>query len=226
MDSFPSDSPIRYRTLREAVQNALMEDILRNRFQPGQRLLEGDLAATYGVSRAPIREAVRALEQQGLLRSVSNKGVMVSRLSPDEIREVYEVRIELEPLAARLAAPVVEESTLTQLRALLATMDTAIEDPKTWLSLNNDFHMVLYMASRRERLCKMIGEMTNVVEPYIRLFLNVPGMLRETHRDHHVILAAAERRDGQECALLVRQHLEGASELIVRLTTHEYEGSR
>jgi DNA-binding GntR family transcriptional regulator len=224
MDPSSAQSRIRYRTLREAVQNALMEDILRNRYQPGQRLMEGDLAATYGVSRAPIREAVRALEQQGLLRSISNKGVMVSHLSSDEIREVYEVRIELEPLAARLAASMVEQGTLTRLRDLLASMDSAIDNPETWLSLNNEFHMVLYGASRRERLCRMIGELTNVVEPYIRLFLNVPGMLRETHEDHRLILAAAERHKSQECAMVVRQHLEGSSELIVRLTAQVRAG--
>jgi len=210
-------SPVPYRTLRELVQNALLEDILHHRFQPGQRLIEGDLATLYGVSRAPVREAVRALEEQGLLRSVSNKGIVVSHLSPGEIREVYEIRGELEPLATRLAVPRLDDRRLDELERLLRRMDDVLDEPKEWLALNNTFHLMLYQPSGRHRLCGLIAELTNVVELYIRLFLNEPGMLPGIHREHYEILASARRRDAEECADLVRRHLEDSAETIASL---------
>jgi DNA-binding GntR family transcriptional regulator len=216
-----ADSRISYRTLRELVQHALREDILRIRFRPGQRLTEAELAATYGVSRAPIREAVRALEEQGLVRSISNRGIVVSRLSPEEVGEVYEMRAELESLAARFAVPNLDTATLQGLRNLLTKLDVTIDDTKTWLSKHDEFHMTVYRASGRNRLCRQIGELTNVVEPHIRLFLNTPGLLRETHREHHGILAAAEEGDAVGCAELIRKHLRNAGEQIVQLAARE-----
>jgi DNA-binding GntR family transcriptional regulator len=216
MDALPG-SPLPYRTLRELVQSALMEDILSNRYVPGQRLFEGELAATYGVSRAPVREAVRGLEAQGLVRSVSNKGIVVSRLSPDEIREVYELRCVLEPMAGRLAASQIGEEALHRLHAVIEQMDEALDDPKHWLTLNSTFHVTFYEASERPRLCRIIGELTNVVEPYIRVFLDVPGVLRGSNDAHHLILNAARRHDGAECANVLQRLLEASKELIPAL---------
>lgn len=220
-----ADPRIPFRTLRESVQSALREDILSNRFRPGQRLTEGELAIAYGVSRAPIREAVRALEEQGLLRAESNKGVVVTRLSPAELREVYEMRIALEPLAAGLAVPRLDDRTRDELHRQLEEMDATVEEPMLWLSLNNRFHSTLYAPSGRRRLCRLIDELTSMVEPFARIFLTMPGTLRESHNGHHVIVAAADRGDAEGCVVAVRDHLQGSSELIVRLAAqHELEG--
>jgi DNA-binding GntR family transcriptional regulator len=194
-----------------------MEDILSNRYIPGQRLFEGELAATYGVSRAPIREAVRGLEAQGLVRSVSNKGIVVSRLSPDEIREVYELRCVLEPMAGRLAGARIGEEALSHLQAVIAEMDQALDDPKRWMVLNSTFHATFYAASERPRLCRIIGDLTNVVEPYIRMFLDEPGVLRGSNDAHHRILDAARRHDGDEVAGILQRLLEASKELIPEL---------
>ena len=206
-----------YRTLRELVQRALFEDILHNKYRPGDRLVETELAAAYGVSRAPVREAIRALEEQGLLRSISNKGVVVSRPSPREIREVYEIRFELESMGARLGAPNLTDEHLAQMERLASEMNEVFEEPREWLRLNNEFHLILYRASERMRLCQLIEELIHEVEPYIRLFLDVPGTVSENNADHRLLLAAARRRDGDECAAITRRHLQHASELVAVL---------
>jgi DNA-binding GntR family transcriptional regulator len=194
-----------------------MEDIISNRYTPGQRLLESDLAAAYGVSRAPIREAVRGLEAQGLVRSVSNKGILVSRLSPDEIREVYELRCVLEPMAGRLAGSNIGEDGLERLQSVIGEMDRALDDPRQWLAMNSTFHVTFYAASERPRLCRIIGDLTNVVEPYIRMFLDEPGVLRGSNEAHHRILDAARRHDGDECAEILWHLLQASRELIPEL---------
>jgi len=212
-----------YRTLRELVQRALFEDILHNKYRPGDRLVETQLAAAYGVSRAPVREAIRALEEQGLLRSITNKGVVVSRPTPREIHEVYEIRFELESMGARLGAPNLTDEHLDRMELLASEMTQVFEEPREWLKLNNEFHLTLYRASERTRLCEMISELINVSEPYNRLFLDQPGTVVGNNADHDLLLAAARSRDGEECAAITRRHLQHATEYITVLVPAEAE---
>jgi DNA-binding GntR family transcriptional regulator len=150
-----------YRTLREIVQQQLEHDILTARFLPGEKLVEAQLSQLYAVSRAPIREALRALEERGLVRFEANRGAVVISLSALDLREIYDMRVELEGLAAQFGAEAIGDQDLKRMRSLLGQMDRSVLSPSDWIMLNNEFHMTLYRASRRSRLCRSILELMN-----------------------------------------------------------------
>lgn len=206
-----------YRTLRELVQEALLRDIVRGNLKPGQRVVEAELEERYGVSRGPIREALRALEGQGLIQSRSNKGVFIASLSRAEIQEIYELRIELEGLAARFAATMSLTEQLAKMETLQEEMSKHIDDPHEWLTLNNEFHLTFYRASGRDRLCTYINDLMNAVEPYIHLYLDLPGQLISTHTEHGPLLAAARNGDGALCEEITQAHLRRAAEVIIEM---------
>lgn len=204
-----------YRTLREIVQERLVQDIVEARLKPGQKLVEADLAQTYGVSRGPVREAIRALEGQGLVHFASNRGVVVTSLYKQQIREIYEIRIELEGLAARLAAQHITTELVDLLRQFLDRMDASTASAETWIGLNDEFHLTLYRASERPRLCGLISDLMATIQPYARLYVDRPDRLADTHADHHLLLQAAAARDPERCEAIAQLHLRRAAEIIV-----------
>jgi DNA-binding GntR family transcriptional regulator len=206
-----------YRTLRELAQEAIFRDIVEGRLQPGQKLVEGELVEMYGIRRSPIREALRALEGQGLVKATSNKSVVVSRLTRRELREIYEIRVELEGLAARLAVPLLGAADLARVEELYDRMDGTIDHPREWLRANNEFHLALYAPGGRPRLHRLIRELMTSVEPYIRSFLDVPGKLLDTHADHGLILAVARSGDAAACEREIQGHLTRAMEITLTL---------
>ncbi len=210
-----------YRTLRELVQEAIFQDIMHGKLKPGQRIVEAELEERYGVSRGPIREALRALEGQGLIQSKSNKGVFVSTLSRHDLQEIYEIRIELEGLAARFAASAQIGDQLLKMEDLQEAMSENIDNPRYWLALNNEFHLTFYKASGRERLCTYINDLINAVEPYIHLYLDLPGKLISAHTEHGALLAAVRNRDSERCEQITQEHLLRAAEVIIDLVDNQ-----
>jgi DNA-binding GntR family transcriptional regulator len=221
MEEAPGD---RYRTLRELAQDAIVADIMAGRLRPGQKLIETDLVTKYGISRGPIREAMRALEGQGLLKATSNRGCVVSSLTRQEIIENYEIRIELEGLAARLATPLLSAADFDQLDSLLCQMNTAAE-PDDWLHLNQAFHLAIYSASRRPQLIAMTRDLMEAVHPYIRLFVSDPGHLRDTHSDHEPLLAALRARNADSAEQITQDHLRRAGAIVARLVAEDDDPS-
>jgi DNA-binding GntR family transcriptional regulator len=208
-----------FRPLREIVQSQLLHDILSGTLAPGEKLNETHLAQTYGVSRGPVREALRALEGQGLVRFVANRGAVVSRLSRTDVQEIYQIRIELEGLAARLGATRISDERIARMRGLVRQMDASIGDTARWLALNNELHMVLYAAAGNSRLCALIGDQMRTLQPYMAYFLEIPGRLLDTHSDHRLLLEAVARHDANQSELVTEDHLSRAAAIIVGVIT-------
>ncbi|MDP9222386.1 MAG: GntR family transcriptional regulator [Actinomycetota bacterium] len=202
-----------HRPLREIARAKLFKDIVRGKFRPGEKLNETHLALSYGISRGPVREALRVLEGQGLVRFVAHKGAVVTLLSREDIREIHTIRIALEGLGARLGASNLSDKDITQMRRLVARMEES-SDTAQWLTLNNELHMTLYRASKRERLLGMIAELMNALQPYIILNLDLHGHLAELNAEHQALVRAAARRDAELCESLTMEHLRAAAELI------------
>src|SRR5262249_17397283 len=120
--------PATFRPLREIVQSQLLHDLLSRSFLPGQKLNETHLAQAEGVSRGPGREGLRALEGRALVRFVANRGAVVSRLSRTDVQEIYQIRIELEGLAARLGATRISDRQVARMRQLVRQMDASTAD--------------------------------------------------------------------------------------------------
>jgi len=211
--------PAPFRPLREIVQSQLLHDILSGSFSPGQKLNETHLAQAYGVSRGPVREALRALEGQGLVRFVANRGAVVTRLSRTDVHEIYQIRIELEGLAARLGAARISDKQVARMRQLVRQMDASTADHARWLALNNELHMTLYAASENARLCALITDQMRTLQPYMAYFLEIPGRLLDTHSDHRLLLDSVARRDADQSELVTEDHLSRAAAILVSAIT-------
>ncbi len=196
------------RTIQEMVAEALRDAIVTGRLKGGERLHQDGIASKLGVSRMPVREALRQLESEGLVVFTPHRRVSVAALSTDELRELYEIRIALEILALDLAITRLSPEGLARLSALLDQMDR-VTDPGRWLNLNRTFHGTLYRASGRSRLCTLIDSLRGNVERYLRIY--VSGVERRAHAqaEHRRILRACRRRQVAEAKKALRQHLSG-----------------
>ena len=199
----PASQP---RTREEFVADRLREAILRGDLEPGQRLDENALAQVWGVSRTPVRSAIRVLAAESLIELHPHRGAVVSELSRDELEEVYLVRGILEGMAARLAAPKIDAERTAALQAILVEMEDT-PDPDEWMTLNNRFHHTIYQAANRPRMLSIIEYVRNIATPYIRQFIAAPEHMESSRRDHRRILDACASADGERAEREIREHL-------------------
>lgn len=154
-------------TAQELVLHTVREAIMTNIFQPGVRLRQEELAEAFGTSRIPIREALRALEYEGLVQSIPHRGFTVTRLDADDVEEVYELRILLESEAVRLAIPLLTDEDMLELERLFDRMSTA-ESPDEQLAGRERFYLRLFAVAGRPRLVGLITRLRQEVARALR----------------------------------------------------------
>jgi DNA-binding GntR family transcriptional regulator len=204
-----------YRSVRQIVQDKLTREIHSGRLGPGQKLVEATLAEQYGVSRGPVREAIRALEGQQMVKVLPNRGAVVTSLSVADLQEIYDLLVELERLALTAVPSPIADEQLVPMERLVERMGRSLGDADAWLALNDEFHLTLYRASGRERICRLIADLLSTLRPYSRQYLRLPDRLVEANEEHQPILDAA--RSGQSGVLqsLTRQHRLQAAAVMV-----------
>ena len=196
-------------SLTTLVQRELERRILAGELEPGDKLTEEDIAGALNVSRGPVREAFRALEQAGLVRTEKNRGVFVRQVSVSDADEIYEVRAGLDELIGRLLATRIQPGQLTELRELLKKMQKAARAKSVddYYPLNVQFH---------DRLAEFTGNRT-LVAHYRRLVNELHLYRRETlargadsfpisTREHSEIVDALARRDADRAGKLMYEH--------------------
>jgi len=196
------------------VADVLREAILRGILLAGQQLRQDEIARELGVSHIPVREALRQLEAEGLVRLRPYRGFEVSELSPEEVEELYEIRIPLECQALRLALPHLTDEDLERAEQILDAID-AEGDPSAWSELNTEFHAVLYAPSRRQRLLNLIRTLRTNVDRYLRLYISVMQRKQYSQREHRKILEAVRRRDAAGAVAALEEHLGIACRMLV-----------
>jgi len=205
------------KTTQEAVAGALREAISLGDLPHGTRLTQDDLATQFGVSRIPVREALWQLESEGLIEIIPHRGAVVSGLTLQELREIYEIRIALEALAVSLAVPRAGEADLARLDAFVIQMD-AVPDPARWLDLNRDFHNALYEPADRPRLSHLVDTLRRNSERYLRLLVRLMGRTGLAQAEHRGIVEAYRRGDVEGAVTALRGHLSntlaGVSDLL------------
>lgn len=209
------------RTLSEgtrsvAVTEQLRREILDGRVQPGSKLRQVEIAQRFGVSTTPVREAFATLAQEGLVVKDSHRGVMVFRPSPDELREIYEIRLVLESLAVELASPRLAEVHLDVLDKIIAEMRVT-SDPIRRHELNEEFHALIYSHTGRPRLSAMIDQLRSAASAYVRFLSrhrSGPVYRGAVDEEHQAIIDALRHRDAAEAASLMRRHLANSQEHI------------
>ena len=194
------------KTAHEFVREVLRRAILSGELTGSTRLVQAELAATLEVSTTPVREALRDLASEGLIRFDPHRGAVVEELSRDEVNEVYSIRKVLEPLALSQALPKLTESDLDLLRRLHKKM---LDEPQAadWVDFNRNFHMMIY-ESAGPRLSNIIRGLLDASVMYIGASLKeVPNLREEANHDHSEILDALTRRDLEAATAAVLDHL-------------------
>ena len=190
-----TDSPLKHGSTAVAIADALRHAILHGDYQPGERIVQDQLASKYGGSRIPVREALRQLESEGLVRLVANTGAWVNSLTMAECSEVYQTRERLEPLLLRYSAETLTVETISRLESLANRMESS-SDGEEFLELDREFHLSMYRGASTSMLRDLVTRLWNTTQPYRRAYTQLVGTdnRRIFHAEHHMMVTAL--RDG------------------------------
>lgn len=200
------------RTLTDAAVDALRERILDGTHPAGAPLRQEALAAELGVSRIPLREALRRLEAEGLVTLLPHRGAVVTPLAEGEVAELFELRALLEGDLARRAVPKLTGPDLAALRVHALEFEEAVDagDVGAWGDANRRFHLALYAPAERKRTLEIVTRLHDQSDRVLRLQLVLTRGTARAVREHRGILAAAKARDAVRTGRLVRDHILGA----------------
>lgn len=211
-----------YKPLREMVFESLREAIILGRLKPGERLMEIQLAEEMGVSRTPVREAIRKLELEGFVVMVPRKGAYVAGISLKDIVDVFEVRAALEGLAAGLAAERITDEELEQLeRSLIQVNTSSGGDINAFIEGDSSFHHLIYLASRNQRLVQIITHLQEQIHRFRMTTLSQPGRTKIALDEHKKIIEAISERNTELAQTLAREHIENAEQILLNALREE-----
>lgn len=203
-------------TIQQQVLKELRSAIVRRELPPGMPVRADAVAGRMGVSRIPVREALRVLEAEGLVTSRPHKGVIVAEMNAADLHEIYLLRGLLETEAARRAVPVLSGHVLDQLDQLVVGMDEALEaDEITQMSdLNRKFHFTIYGESNLRQLLRLITMLWNQSDSYRSIYLANDEFCRQAQQEHRVIVDACHAREPERVIALLDEHRSRAEDAI------------
>ena len=199
-----------YLPLRDVVFNTLRHAILRGELKPGERLMEIQLANKLGVSRTPIREAIRKLELEGLVLMIPRKGAEVAEITEKSLRDVLEVRGSLEELAVELACERISEEQIAELKVAATAFEEALQTGELTEYAEADvrFHDIIYSATDNQRLVQLLYNLREQMYRYRVEYLKRQEVHQTLLEEHQYIIECIESRN-KECAkAAIRTHIE------------------
>jgi DNA-binding GntR family transcriptional regulator len=185
---------------------------------PGAKLNQHRLATELGMSRIPVRDALRSLAAEGLVTFRAHATAVVAPLSMEDLQELYEIRISLEPRLGRLAIPNLTELHFDAMAEMIARMGS-ITDTDEWLAINNRFHETLYTASGRRRSLDMVRVARRQTDRYTAIYIELNHALVDT--EHQMILQAARRGHGTRLEALITAHISSSYEQMLQYLAGE-----
>ncbi|MBN3751569.1 GntR family transcriptional regulator [Paraburkholderia sp. Tr-20389] len=195
-------------TAEEEAYAYVLYRIRMGTYRAGDRLIPEEIAAEIDTSRMPVREAFRRLASEGLVVIRPNRGAIVRGLDADEMEEVFCMRGALEGLAAKMALPRITPVHIGELTRLLDVMESHEQDAHQWVSAHRNFHEYLCQLSGRKRLVAQIAGLHTVVEPHMRLWLQLAEKQMTSRDDHTTIIDAIKSGDPAAVETTVREHIE------------------
>jgi phosphonate utilization transcriptional regulator len=211
---------LREHSLTTLVQRELERQIVSGELEAGAKLNEAEIAGELRVSRGPVREAFRALDQSGLVRTEKNRGVFVRQVSLEEAYEIYEVRAALDGLIGRLAAKRIQPASLARLREIVKRMHVASRalDPKAYFPLNIEFHEVLGEAAGNHALLVNYQRIVNELNLYRREVISRSAeSIPASTKDHEAIVNAVAKGDEELAGRLLFEHVISGRERLHRV---------
>jgi phosphonate utilization transcriptional regulator len=199
---------VQAHSLPALVQAEIEQLILTGELGVGQRVNESELATRFGTSRGPVREALRALEECGLVRAEKNRGVFVREISLAEADEIYDMREVLDELIGRRLAERINEQQLQALKALISEMDAAMaaQDVKRYHALNLEFHDALVDFVGNARLAETYRKLTKELLLFRLRGLQAGGGFAVSNAEHKTVLSAIASRDAERAGRVLRAH--------------------
>jgi DNA-binding GntR family transcriptional regulator len=198
------------KNLRDQIYEIIRGMILRREIEPGEKIIEKELASKIGVSRTPLREALCRLENEKIIKSIPQRGAFVQKQSKETIIEVLLIREVLEGLVARQASQNIDEKALKKLRVCLDKIHNTPDKDKyliKYTHADEEFHSLLLKVCKNNMLNSMM-EMVNTYLKIIRLrTVVIPGRAKKTISEHYEILKAIESKDEQAAENLMRKHI-------------------
>lgn len=199
-------------TLHDRVCKALRDAILKGNFKPGERLVQEDIAHSLGVSRMPIREALRKLEAEGLIQIEPNRGAIVNPISVEDIEEIYFLRSTLEKLAVEESLMELQKQDIVELESLILRMEQA-EEVDYFIKLNIEFHRLLMRHCKKKRLLSFIETLWNGFPQQTPHVLD--NQKRKSSEEHRDILQAVKENDVKKASQLVSQHIKRTGDSLI-----------
>ena len=207
-----------YQPLREVVCESLREAIRNGVLKPGERIMEIQLAEELGVSRTPVREAIRKLELEGYVVMMPRRGTYVASMSIRDINEIFELRTALESLSNGLAADHITDEELEHLQRLLVIIGGYIKEGNIEKIVETDieFHDMMYHAARNTRLVGIISNLRDQLTRFRTLSMSYPGRLEATIEEHRLIVEAIARGDRKAASKAAERHMENSEKTLLK----------
>jgi DNA-binding GntR family transcriptional regulator len=196
-------------SLRGRVFNKLREDILSGVYQENEELKENTIGTELGVSRTPVREALRQLELEGLVTMIPNKGAYVTGITQKDIHDIYVIRSYLEGLCAKWACEHITEAQIEALEEILYLSDFHARRShyEQLVELDNKFHELIYKASGSKILEHVLSDFHHYVERVRKITLAMPSRAKESSKEHAAIVDAIKKRDKELAEALAHEHI-------------------
>ena len=209
-----------YELLSQKVYRILKTEIVKGAIKPGTKLLEGKIATQMGISRTPIREALRELVAEGFVKMNPNQGIVVSNASIEDVQEVLQIRGVLEGLAARLAVKVINGEEIKELEKYLKQMEYCIskDDALAFSEMDAEFHELILNICGNNRLIQIRKNLSDQANRYRIRSLSIAGRLKYSLKEHREIVEALKRKDSEQADRLSQKHVEN---VLKNILTHE-----
>ena len=218
LDEVASPEPQVRLTRAEILRQKLTEEIMSGRLAPGTRLDEQEIANRFGMSRTPVREAVRHLVATGLAESQPHQGATVSGFNTDRLAAFLDAATELEVACIRLAATRMDQGERARLAALHAGMrHHLLDDPEGYAELNSEFHEAIYAGSHNEVLIDIIHKLKVRLWPVYGVQLTLLQSARQSYAEHERIVAAILSGDAVASEVAMRAHMSSSALMLERL---------
>jgi Transcriptional regulators len=197
-------------SLRGRVFNKIREDILSGVYHENEELKENTIGLELGVSRTPVREALRQLELEGLVTMIPNKGAYVTGITSKDIHDIYMIRSYLEGLCAKWACDHITEAQIEALDEILYLSDFHAKrnHHEQMVELDNKFHELIYEASGSKILYHVLSDFHHYVERIRKITLAMPSRATKSNQEHAAILDAIKKRDGELAEALAHEHIQ------------------
>ena len=212
-----------HKPLREMVYEELKMQILKGSIIPGTRMMEVELAEEMGVSRTPIREAIRKLEKEGLVTIEPRRGAYASMISTEDMVEILEVRQDLEGLAAYFAADRMTKNQMEELKQVSNSYNAAVKEGNMEAMIKHDtrFHHIIVESCRNKILVQMIEQLQELVLRVRYIYYDNFKRAENMPEEHEAIVAAIAEGDADKARAAADIHIERLKELVIKEGVHQ-----